>query len=251
MFGRKVKEKISVWKYSDVGGRAENEDTIEVISDTDKGLLAMVADGLGGHGGGKQASQAAIESLQNDFRSSSLEDPEEFNVWFQKANQRVMDMQTKECEMKTTLVSLIIKNNTAMWAHVGDSRLYHFINNKLVFRTFDHSVSQMAVLRGEISESEIRGHTDRNKLLKALGREETINIDVSDKTDISEGEHAFLLCTDGFWEYVNETDMLKTLKSSVTAEEWINKMIRVLKKRAKENNDNNSSIAIIYRGEKK
>ena len=151
--------------------------------------------------------------------------------------------------MKTTMVCLLIKGKCAMWAHVGDSRLYHFENDRLEFQTFDHSVSQMAVLRGEISGDEIRGHADRNKLLKALGREETISIDVSKKVDISSGEHAFLLCSDGFWEYVTEADMIKTLKASGTAEEWISKMVGILKKNAKLGNDNNSAAAVIYGGD--
>lgn len=250
MFENRKKRDISVCKYTDPGGRMENEDSVAIFREEGRGVLAMLADGLGGHGGGKAASSTAVESVYRDYLSAFINAPEEFNIWFQKANQQILDMQTPECEMKTTLVCLLIKEETAMWAHIGDSRLYHFVDGKMVFRTFDHSVSQMAVLRGEIREDEIRGHADRNKLLKALGREETISIDVSEKTDLSGGGHAFLLCSDGFWEYVTEGDMQKTLKQSVTAEEWLRRMVKILKNNAKPGNDNNSAVAVLYRGER-
>ncbi|WP_044959673.1 PP2C family protein-serine/threonine phosphatase [Butyrivibrio sp. WCD2001] len=249
MFLKKNKSKLSSFMYSNPGGRQENEDTVGIFENEKNSLLVAVADGLGGHGGGKAASNAAIDSIHKDFLDEIINNPDEFRVWFQKANQKVLDMQTKECEMKTTLVTLVIDNEMAMWAHVGDSRLYHFINGKLEFRTFDHSVSQMAVLRGEISEDEIRGHVDRNKLLKALGRDERIDIEVSSLEDITFDEHAFLLCTDGFWEYVTEADMQKTLKHASSAEDWIKRMIKILNRNAKEDNDNNSAAAVIYRGE--
>jgi serine/threonine protein phosphatase PrpC len=248
MFGKKPK-KLSVFAYTSKGGRSENEDTSGIFEKEKESLLVAVADGLGGHGGGKAASHAVIDSIHEDFLRYDIKNPEEFNVWYQKANQIVIDMQTEECSMKTTLVTLLIDDSKAMWAHIGDSRLYHFVNGKYKFRTFDHSVSQMAVVRGEISEDQIRGHVDRNKLLKALGREETISIDVSPVVDLRGNEHAFLLCTDGFWEYVTENDMQRSLKGTVSAREWVERMLKVHKRNAKADNDNNSAIAVIYRGE--
>ncbi len=249
MFGLRPVKKAGAYSYSDRGGREENEDTVQYLSKGKNSTFYAIADGLGGHGGGKAASQAAIECVTDFYTSTDISNPKEFNIWFQGANQRVLDMQTKECEMKTTLVTLLIEGSTAMWAHVGDSRLYHFVDGRLVSRTFDHSVSQMAVLRGEIKDEEIRGHCDRNKLLKALGREETISIDVSTIVDISKNEHAFLLCTDGFWEYVTEADMTKALKASATASDWVSRMVKILKRNAKPGNDNNSAIAVICKGE--
>lgn len=136
-----------------------------------------------------------------------------------------------------------------MWAHIGDSRLYHFLDGELIEQTFDHSVSQMAVLRGEISQEEIRGHVDRNRLLRAIGREDTIKIDCSDIVDMEGEDHAFLLCTDGFWEYVTEDEMEKDLRKSRSPGEWLDRMLKRLDKRTrKKNNDNNSAVAIMYEG---
>ncbi|MCR4890812.1 MAG: protein phosphatase 2C domain-containing protein [Lachnospiraceae bacterium] len=234
--------------FTDVGGRSENEDSFLLIHREDRGCCALVADGLGGHGGGAAASAKAKDIIEECFLSEEIKSPEEFNVWFQKANQEVINMQTPDIEMKTTLVVLIIKNKNAMWANIGDSRLYHFRNGELVEQTFDHSVSQMAVLRGEIKQEEIRGHIDRNRLLQAIGRTDTIKLDYSDRVSLDGAEHAFLLCTDGFWEYVTEAEMEKDLRKSDSPNEWLEKMKKRLEKRTRNiDNDNNTAVAIMYK----
>ncbi len=108
--------------YTDPGGRDVNEDSCLLIHEKERGCCALVADGLGGHGGGADASQKARQIIEEGFLNEDIKAPEEFNIWFQKANQEVLSMQTPETEMKTTLVVLVIKNKSAMWAHIGDSR---------------------------------------------------------------------------------------------------------------------------------
>lgn len=240
--------KITGDYYTNRGGRKENEDSCLLLFDKEKGICALVADGLGYHGGGAAASQKAREIIYKSFMGERIERPEEFNIWFQEANQEVLRLQTTEIQMKTTLVVLLIHKHNAMWAHIGDSRLYHFVNGELVEQTFDHSVSQMAVLRGDITESEIRGHVDRNRLLRAIGREDTIKIDTSVAT-IEEGDwHAFLLCTDGFWEYVLEKEMEKDLRKANGPRDWIKRMVKRIKSRTIfKKNDNNTAVAVICR----
>lgn len=233
-------------KYSGAGKRDVNEDACLLKYDRKLGLCAAVADGLGGHGGGREASQTAIDSIYESYLTGVIEKPEEFNVWFQSANQAVLNRQSRDCEMKTTLVVLLIRNEQALWAHIGDSRLYHFVEGRLVEQTFDHSVSQMAVLRGEIRQDQIRGHEDRNRLLRALGREETIQTETSQIVTLSGAEHAFLLCSDGFWEYVMENEMEKDLKASGTPEQWVKRMAERLDRRTlNRDNDNHTVVAVI------
>ena len=245
MFGNLIKETMDIFQYSDIGGRQINEDTCAVFHKKRKEHCFVVADGLGGHGCGAQASQTAVASISEIFLSDELEYPEDFLAWFQKANKAVFDIQSTNCKMKTTLVALYIKDNDAMWAHIGDSRLYHFVNGRLVEQTLDHSVSQMAVLCGEISSDEIRGHIDRNRLLRALGREENVRIEVSEKINLKGKKHAFLLCTDGFWEYIYENEMEEALLAADSAEQWMNNMLVYMKSHMKKGNDNNTAIAII------
>jgi serine/threonine protein phosphatase PrpC len=88
--------------------------------------------------------------------------------------------------------------------HVGDSRLYHLREGRRLLRTRDHSVAQMLMELGEISENEIAGHPDQNRLYRSLGSEE------SPKPELGNGhvrqDDIFVVCSDGFWEQVNETE---------------------------------------------
>ncbi len=237
--------------YSDPGGREENEDSCLLVFEEGRGACAIVADGLGGHGGGLQASSKAKDIIYDCFTKGNISKAEEFNIWFQKANQEILAIQTPQVEMKTTLVVLLIRDKKALWAHVGDSRLYHFEDGILVEQTFDHSVSQMAVLRGEIEQQGIRGHVDRNRLLRAIGKGDTIQIDTHEEISLAQKNHAFLLCTDGFWEYVTEPEMEKDLKHSRSPKQWIERMVKRLEKRTKnKNNDNNTAIAVFYEGDR-
>lgn len=247
MFGDSLWKSVTadIFLHSDIGGRLENEDKCEVFKVRKNEYCLVLADGLGGHGGGRKASKAAVGSVLRQLKKSGIDSPQEFDAWFQEANQAVNALQSSECQMKTTLVVLYIKNHTAMWAHIGDSRLYHFVSGKIAEKTFDHSVSQMAVIRGEIEESDIRGHVDRNKLLRALGKEDKVKIDVSEKINLKGKQHAFLLCTDGFWEYIYENEMEEALEQATCAEEWMENMLAYIHKRTKEGNDNNTAIAVI------
>lgn len=229
--------------YTEKGGRQYNEDCQGIWK---KGELvcAAVADGLGGHGGGAQASLAAIECIKANFLKIDSLETVDLQSWFFEANDKVFAMQTPKCKMRTTLAVLCLDNHSAMWAHAGDTRLYHFINGSVGQVTFDHSVTQMAVLSGEISNEDMRGHVDRNKLLRALGKEEEVRAEQSAICDISEGEHAFLLCTDGFWEYVYEEEMEKLLAETDSPTDWLERMHEILAQRADGENDNNTAVAI-------
>ena len=245
MLWRKRRINIDFFHHSDVGGREENEDNYGVFSKGSKEYCFLIADGLGGHGGGFLASKTAVNAIKEQFEQSSALKAEDISAWFQEVNRQILDMQTGSCKMKTTLVMLYIKNRSAIWGHVGDSRLYHFINNKLVSQTFDHSVSQLAVARGEICQEEIRDHCDRNKLLRALGRDGNVKVEISEEIQLQGKRHSFLLCTDGFWEYVYETEMEEALQQASDAQEWIRNMLVYIKQRHNSENDNNTAVAVI------
>ena len=146
--------------------------------------------------------------------------------------------------MKTTLVFLAMEKEMARWMHVGDSRLYRFQNGKLVKQTMDHSVSQMAVLMGDITPQQIRFHEDRNRVLRALGGDNA-KADISPETELQSGRDAFLMCTDGFWEYVTEEDMENTFKDSDDGDGWLEKMIAIREAKAPQNSDNYTAAVIV------
>ncbi len=232
---------IWVATYTDIGGRPENEDTVRYVQRDEDELCMVVADGLGGHGGGRIASLAAAETFC-DFWDGSAE-PETLDALVQKAHEEVCARQGSECQMKSTLVALILKRGRASWTHVGDSRLYHFWDGRLKFQTRDHSASQIAVTLGQITPEQIRFHEDRSRVLKALGQEGVLSPEIGGET-LASGQHAFLLCTDGFWEYVLEREMEEDLRSAESPEDWIKHMKKRHSAKAPKDHDNNSAAAV-------
>lgn len=230
------------------GERGINEDSIGVARNKDL-YCFILADGLGGHGGGDLASASVVKTIQDYFSQNGEFSQQCMENCIMQAQNKLLEVQermNKTNEMKTTLVILIMDEKKALWGHVGDSRLYHFFGKKQWIRTRDHSVSQMLVELGEIKESEIRGHEDRNRVLKVLGTEwDTPQYEIDQPVMLTGGKDSFLLCTDGFWELVEEKVMLKTLKHAPDMEKWLLKMEEYLWKIGRGSNmDNYSAIAI-------
>lgn len=232
---------IQLAVYSDAGGREENEDSVRFLRQGDDGLLLVLADGLGGHGGGKTASAAAVEAVCSDWEGEA--DPGDLANRIARAHQTIREKQTPDCMMKSTVVLLALRGQQSAWAHVGDSRLYHFHQGKLEFQTRDHSASQVAVLLGEITPDQIRFHEDRGRILRALGQEGDLRPETGEQT-LPPGRHAFLLCSDGFWEYVLEQEMEEDLRAAADPQGWLDAMRGRLSRRTPPDNDNNTAAAV-------
>lgn len=228
---------------SDRGGRKVNDDTVTVRQEGDSAWV-FVGDGLGGYAGGQQASQAASAALMAESRRGSLLTDDRMVSAAAQAEQAVLRLQEeRQGNMKTTLVFLVIEDGRARWMHVGDSRLYHFRGGVLQNQTMDHSVSQMAVLMGDITPREIRFHEDRNRVLRALGGDNA-KPDLSPTVMLTGGEDVFLMCTDGFWEYVYEEEMEDTLRAAKDPQDWLTRMEKILKARVPADNDNYTAAAV-------
>jgi PPM family protein phosphatase len=191
------------------GGREENQDCCGYARTGDGTWIFCVADGLGGHSGGRVAAQAAVQGVlklasQEDF---SFEQLDMLRV-FSGVQQHIVDLKHKRPElsaMRTTLVVLAVKDGLALWAHMGDVRLYHLRRNVIRFQTKDQSVPQMLVDMGEIEPHEVRGHPDRSRVLQALGKEgEKIRVVAAPSPVQLESGDVLHLCTDGFWEWIEE-----------------------------------------------
>lgn len=232
---------LEIASYTDIGGRARNEDTVRHVTRGEDALCLVLADGLGGHGGGELASAAAAESICRDWDGTA--DAEALKVLVREANRRVLAIQTPRCAMKTTVTVLTIAGERAVWAHAGDSRLYCFQDGKLAFQTRDHSAAQLGVLLGDITPDQIRFHEDRSRVLRALGQDDELTVETGER-ELAGGKHAFLLCSDGFWEYVLEPEMEEDLKSAAGPEDWLERMRWRLKKRVPDDNDNNTAAAV-------
>ena len=226
--------------YTDTGGRAENEDSVRQVRLGKDRLCLVVADGLGGHGGGARASAAAADVICREWKGDA--GPESLKGLVQMGHEAVTAIQTPQCAMKCTVVALELDGSRAAWAHVGDSRLYHFVDGRLAFQTRDHSASQIAVFMGEITVDQIRFHEDRNRVLRALGQDGALTVEASGEA-LCPGRHAFLLCTDGFWEYVLEDEMAADLAAAASPLDWLARMRSRLAARVPADNDNNTAAA--------
>ena len=235
------------YTYTSIGGRCVNEDSCGVASH-EKDVCFVVADGLGGHGGGDVASRCAVDTVCELFLKEGYTDTF-FKKAFDSAQKNILEKQKQLGawnRMKSTLVIVEMDSKFIRFAHIGDSRFYHFKNGKFKARSLDHSVPQLLALSREISDAEIRNHPDRNKLMRVMGAaDEYPEFDEGKKIRLV-GNNAFLLCTDGFWELIEESDMEKCLQESNTAEEWVQRMCAYIRKNGEGREmDNYTCIAII------
>jgi serine/threonine protein phosphatase PrpC len=208
---------FSVCTSSSQGAREYQEDSCGHWYDAAcNTLLTVVADGAGGHGGGADASQAAIESSAKTWSQAtpdSLENPESFLTnWMHQAHIAVNEASKKiKHSARTTVVGCVLKGNKTYWAHAGDSRLLRFHNGKLVERTRDDSVVQVLFERGEIAEEEMGTHPDQSRLLQSLGGDDPPRPRIG--TAAISTNDVFILCTDGFWEHLKQVDLEKLAAS--------------------------------------
>lgn len=230
-------------------GRSNNEDCLS-IAQKDGTYCFTVCDGLGGHGKGEVASATVCNSFKEVFEKQDFDSAtflkSAFSAACGKINSAAQENSELAC-MKTTAVSLVINNENCSWGHIGDSRLYGFKNGKVIRITEDHSVPYLLVKSGSIKFSDIRRHPDRNKLLRAIGPEDSEETDFEiAKEERVENFDAFLICTDGFWEYINERKMCRLLRHSANASQWLAKMKKAVCAKGKRcKMDNYTAVAII------
>lgn len=242
------KIKLLYAMLSDNGGRSLNEDAIGFRQSGDRVCFAL-ADGLGGHGGGDVASQLVVDAVLREFTSQNNLSENSLKECFERAQKELLAEQSRLGNffgLKSTLVICMMDGEKVLYGYIGDSRLYEFENGHYLLRTVDHSVPQMLALAGEIKECEIRGHTDRNRLLRAMGVEWGKKpYKIVPPKSLKAGQ-AYLLCSDGFWEWIEEGRMEECLRKSATAEQWIESMEREVRKNGEgKKMDNYSAIAIM------
>lgn len=230
------------------GTRDYNEDSAAGVK-ADGDFCFIVADGLGGHGKGEVASGKVVEVFKREFKNIYENNKSFLKTAFESSQNEILAMQEAQRDnfsMKTTAVCLSIIGGNCQWGHIGDSRLYAFHKNKLALRTLDHSVPQMLVLSGDLKEKHMSNHPDRNRLLRVIGVEwDSPRYELSDEVPVADYQ-AFLLCTDGFWEFIAQKKICNFLKKSKTAEEWLALMETEVKKNGKgKDMDNYTAIAVM------
>ncbi len=228
------------------GGRKNNEDS--VCSVQSGGIWCFViCDGLGGQSYGEIASRLVCDTICGEFLKNPHIDGKSVYRYIEKAASVLSDERDSDyskADMSSTVVVLVTDGEKAVIANVGDSRLYYISGYEISQVTNDHSIAFMEFERGDITYEEIRHSKNQNKLLRAVSNVEELNPDISELSELSKGD-AFLLCSDGFWEYVTEDDIEETLKCADSPKQWLSDMLEVLHENEKEKNDNYSAVAVM------
>jgi serine/threonine protein phosphatase PrpC len=224
-----------VLAVTDVGlVRKANEDNCYAI-ETPNGFLFVVCDGMGGHVGGARASAIAVNSIANFFTKEhyaavgqALEDALNF------ANRQILYVASEQPELKgmgTTACVLLLRDDKAYFAHIGDSRIYFYCSKqqKLHRLTKDHSVVQGLVDQGVISEAEAEHHPNKNRILKTLGIKKDIQPDICTMPVLPAKDDVFLICSDGLSGMVNDGLLLHILEQKVSLQEKGDNMLTFAK----------------------
>ncbi|MDF2539166.1 MAG: hypothetical protein K0S76_2187 [Herbinix sp.] len=229
--------KYITYQYTCQGKRPNNED-FSGYQLIDNGGLWALADGLGGHKHSEEASRLTIQYMLEQYRADRTID---FSQAIGEANNLIREMQTRNPEANnaaTTIVAALVENDNLRCAHVGDSRFYYFNDCRIVYQTKDHTVAQAAVDLGEITRDQQRVSLDRNRLLKAVGSTDQVRADVLVTPISVQAGDAFLLCSDGFWEWIYETELEIDLSKSSSPRAWADYMLCRVRKRQRETADN-------------
>lgn len=232
-------------KLTNRGGREKNEDAIGSFAQN--GIYcAVLADGLGGHGGGEVASKMAVDIVLECFKAQSEVSEEIMYAYLEAAQNAIIEEREISPEwrtMATTAAVLVTDGKKAVVAHCGDSRIYRFKKDKIQEITDDHSVAFASFKAGDINFDQIRTSPDQNKLTRTLSNGEKFKPEISTIKKLPNNT-VFLMCSDGLWEYVDEDFMEYSLKNCTGPKDWLRLLLDQRQKNAPYDADNYSAIAI-------
>lgn len=238
-----------IYQASRQGGRPYNEDRL-LYAHNEVASLLVVADGMGGHANGEVASQLTVDTLGRMFKEEAqpaVADPSGFLLDAIYAAHDAINEHAIEADFpeapRTTCVACVVQDGTATWAHVGDSRLYHFGQDCFHTHTRDHSMVQDLVDRGIFSADNAH-KAGRNFLYNAVGGNMVPDIEVTDTTPLQQGD-LLLLCSDGFWDSLKPEEMLAELKAK-HLREAVEKLMDMAETRGGPRCDNLTVLALRY-----
>ncbi len=194
--------------------RTSNQDYFDVFDAYPGNRLFVVADGMGGHRGGATASRLATETIGEVFHATKAEAADTLFEAITTANQCVYQASVDDPELRgmgTTVVCMLFGQDGRVWvAHVGDSRAYRLHRDGLEQITQDHSIVGEMVRRGLITDEEANRHPRRNEILRSVGVESEVDIDVA-QVVASPGDR-YLLCSDGLTSLVADDEICEVVR---------------------------------------
>lgn len=227
--------------------RDHNEDSVIIVKNSEDAILMAVADGMGGHRAGEVASSIAISYLSKRFSESFFKLNKASAVeWIKNCVNEINGQIFKYTEenpeskgMGTTLVMALITRDYILFGNIGDSSGFVMKDNKIHKVTHDHTLVNLLLAAGELTEEEAKNHPQKNVLMKALGAAEIIDMDIFDVERTVDG---IFLCSDGLTNMLTVEQIEKVLNDSeLEIEEKVDKLI--MKANTRGGNDN---ITIAY-----
>ncbi|WP_395007491.1 PP2C family protein-serine/threonine phosphatase [Undibacterium sp.] len=240
--------KIEAGTAQHIGDRKEQQDRVALFAapHAPGHMMAVVADGMGGKSGGAIAAEQVIRSakmlLDEFFPGNDIKKMLEAIV--HEAHTVIkLSAVSSEKEPHSTFAAVVISPDKAIWAHVGDSRLYRFEGPNYAERTKDHSYVERLVDEGIITSEEAKNHKMSNVLVNVLGSKNAIPyVSYGEKDDLGPGD-SFLLCSDGLWHYFADIELSVAVGAS-TPRQASELLIKKARERAQSQGDN-VSFAIV------
>ena len=210
--------------------RTHNEDSVVVMTNEAGEKLMIVADGMGGHRSGEIASSIVVSHVGKSFTDKKqLGTKEEAKEWMKnvisESNVLIYKYTIDNPDsmgMGTTIVMSLITNDYLLFGNIGDSSGYVLKNNHFHKITVDHTLVNLLVKSGELTEAEAREHPRRNVLMRALGTNMSVEMDIFDvETDVD----GVLLCSDGLTNMLKDEQIVKVLIEDIPVENKVKKLI--------------------------
>lgn len=227
--------------------RSHNEDSVIIVKNIKDEYLMAVADGMGGHSAGEVASSITISYLSKHFKDTFLSlTKQQATSWLKETVKEINSLifryaadHPESKGMGTTLVVSIITKEYILIGNIGDSSGFVMKDGNLHKVTYDHTLVNLLVTAGELTEEEAVNHPKKNVLMRALGANDPIDIDIFDcDTEISD----ILLSSDGLTNMLDYKNIEKVLLSDALIED---KVIKLINKANNRGGTDNISIAYL------
>lgn len=243
--------KIEAGTGQHIGDRKEQQDRTALFAAPRAPgyVMAVVADGMGGLSGGALAAEQVIRTAKQAFDhfSPQTDDVSKMLETIAQDAHTIIKLTSFSSEKNphSTMVALVIcPDRSAVWAHVGDSRLYRFDGPNCAERTVDHSYVELLVREGKLSREEAKNHRLSNVLVSALGSHDREPQVTLRKYEGLKAGDAFLLCSDGLWHYLSDAELGAAIAMN-TPRQASEMLINKTRERTLDASGDNCTLAIV------
>lgn len=238
---------ITIGNEQIIGSREEQEDSFSTIV-TEKGIMAVLADGMGGYSKGKMASTIAVNTFIYEFsKLGSISSIEDFFVKTSKIANKEILKEIKGVKTGTTIAAVIISEHHLYWASVGDSAIVLFRNGEFINLNKKHifeSILQEQYLSGKISKEEVLNNPMKKRLTNYIGHDDFKDTEINKHPiELKQGDK-IILCSDGIYNSISEFEMEKVLMKNIEPFKASEEIINIINKKNYPKQDNATIIIL-------